>query len=426
MKRRKFIKNTSLTLSALPLYSATFQNQTYKIALIGCGWWGMNILREAMAYGRCKVVGLCDVDKKSIISVEAAVKKLKGDKPKLYGDFRELISREKPDIAIVATPDHWHALPAIMALQNGAHVFIEKPIGHTIGEGQAVLRAARLHNRKVQVGTHRRLSPHNIAAMDFLRSGKAGKIVQVKAFVNYQQGPGEPAPDTDPPEGLDWDMWVGPAPMRDYNAGIHPRGFRQFLDFANGTVADWGIHWFDQVLWWTEEKYPKNIFSHGNRYIRQDGADAPDTQLAIFEFESFTLEWEHKLVAGNLNEAHNVGCYFYGTEGTLHLGWRDGWTFYPKGKNKQTIHQEPTLHEPDHQNIKESWADFINAIEQDKLPASDIETGHLASNVSLLAIISYKMGRSIRWDGENEMIAGDEEANKLLRREYRGDWQYPG
>ena len=426
MKRRTFIKNTGLTISALPLYSATFQNQSYKIALVGCGWWGMNILREAMAYGRCKVAGLCDVDKNAATTARGEVEKLNGDKPKIYGDFRELISREKPDITIVATPDHWHALPAIMAMENGAHVFIEKPIGHTIGEGQAVLRAARLHDRKVQVGTHRRLSPHNISAMEFLRSGKAGKIIQVKAFVNYQQGAGTPAPDSDPPKGLDWDMWIGPAPWRDYNPGIHPRGFRQFLDFANGTVADWGIHWFDQVLWWTEEKYPRNVFSHGNRYIRQDGSDAPDTQLAIFEFESFTLEWEHKLCAGNLNEAHNVGCYFYGTEGTLHLGWRDGWTFYPKNKNKEKVHQNPTLHAPDHQNIKESWADFILAIEQNKLPASDIETGHLASNISLLSMISCKLGRSIQWDGENEMIASDAEANKLLRREYRGDWQYPG
>ena len=220
-------------------------------------------------------------------------------------------------------------------------------------------------------------------------------------------------------------MWLGPAPLRDYNPRIHPKGFRQYLDFANGTMADWGIHWFDQVLWWTEEKYPKNIYSYGNRYIKQDGSDAPDTQLAIFQFESFTLEWEHKLCAGNLNEAHNVGCYFYGTEGTLHLGWLDGWTFYPKGKNKNTIKAEPVLHDPDHQNIKECWADFIRAIEQNKLPVCDIEAGHLASNISLLGMISYKLGRSIAWDGENETIPNDPEANKLLSRSYRGGWEYP-
>ena len=183
-----------MTISALPLYSATFQNQVYKVALIGCGWWGMNILREAIAHGHCRVVGLCDVDRKSLVAAKEEVERLNGNNPKIYGDYRELINLEKPDITIVATPDHWHALPAIMAIQNGAHVYIEKPIGHTIGEGQAVLKTARTHNRKVQVGTHRRLSPHNISAMEFLRSGKAGKIVQVKAFVNYQQGPGISAP----------------------------------------------------------------------------------------------------------------------------------------------------------------------------------------------------------------------------------------
>ncbi|MDN5212732.1 Gfo/Idh/MocA family oxidoreductase [Fulvivirgaceae bacterium BMA12] len=425
MRRRTFIKNTGLAISALPLYSATFQNQTYKVALIGCGWWGMNILREAIAYGQCRVVGLCDVDQKSMVAAKEEVGRLNGNTPKIYGDYRELITREKPDIAIVATPDHWHALPAIMAIKNGAHVYIEKPIGHTIGEGQAVLKAARTYDRKVQVGTHRRLSSHNISAMEFLRSGKAGKIVQVKAFVNYQQGPGISAPDSDPPEGLDWNMWLGPAPERNYNPRIHPKGFRQYLDFANGTMADWGIHWFDQVLWWTEEKSPKHIYSYGDRYIKQDGSDAPDTQLAIFQFESFTLEWEHKLCTGNLNEAHNVGCYFYGTEGTLHLGWLDGWTFYPKGKSKSTLTTKPVLHDPDHQNIKECWADFIQAIAQDNLPVCDIETGHLASNISLLGMISYKLGRSIVWDGEREIVPDDPEANKLLSRQYRGAWEYP-
>jgi predicted dehydrogenase len=425
MKRRSFIKNSSISLSALPLLPALQKFKTYRIALIGCGWWGMNILREAIAYGNCKIIGLCDVDKNALESAKTAVQQLSNHQPKTYEDYRELINSEQPDIAIIGTPDHWHALPAIFAIKNGAHVYLEKPIGHTIGEGRAILNAARKYGKTVQIGTHRRVSPHNITAMDFLKSGMVGKIHQVKCFVNYGQNAGKVIPDSAPPKGLNWDLWLGPAPYRPYNPKIHPKGFRQFLDFANGQIGDWGIHWFDQVLWWTEEKYPKTVYSTGSRYVKTDNTDAPDTQLALYQFEDFTLEWEHKLCAPNSNEKHNVGCYFYGTKGTFHLGWLDGWSFYPRNKNASPIHQKPTLHTPDHQNIKELWADFIRSIEKGKRPACDIEKGHLATNISHLGMISYKLGRSIHWDGEKDRFINDVEADKLLVREYRGEWEYP-
>ena len=213
--------------------------------------------------------------------------------------------------------------------------------------------------------------------------------------------------------------------MRAYNKQIHPRGFRQYLNFANGTMADWGIHWFDQVLWWSEEKYPKKVFSSGARFVRNDRSDAPDTQMAIYEFEQFTLTWEHKLCAPNAYTDHDVGCFFYGSEGTLHLGWRDGWTFYPKNKKSPIIHEKPVLHEPDDQNIRELWADLIQSIETGKRPVCDIQIGHRSTNISLLGMLSYKLGRSVQWDGEKELCVDDAEANKLLTREYRGEWKYP-
>ena len=425
MKRRSFIKDTGLIVSAAPFIVPFTKNKKYNLALIGCGWWGMNILREAIAHGACKVVALCDVDESALNKALGEVKQLNGDNPKRYKDFREMIARERPEITIVGTPDHWHALPAIEAISRGSHVYLEKPIGHTIGEGKAILKAARENDRVVQIGTHRRVSPHNISAMEFLKSGKAGRVSQVKAFINYGQGPGESVPDEEPPAGLDWDFWVGPAAMRAYNKQIHPRGFRQYLNFANGTMADWGIHWFDQVLWWSEEKYPKKVFSSGARFVRNDRSDAPDTQMAIYEFEQFTLTWEHKLCAPNAYTDHDVGCFFYGSEGTLHLGWRDGWTFYPKNKKSPIIHEKPVLHEPDDQNIRELWADLIQSIETGKRPVCDIQIGHRSTNISLLGMLSYKLGRSVQWDGEKELCVDDAEANKLLTREYRGEWKYP-
>ncbi|MBM4018198.1 MAG: Gfo/Idh/MocA family oxidoreductase [Planctomycetes bacterium] len=427
MTRRNFLAAAAAgaALAGPAVHGAEKAGRKHRTALIGTGWWGMNILNVAAESGHCQVVAMCDVDENQLNPAAAAIQKKTGDTPKKYKDFRELLDREKPGIAIVATPDHWHPLAMIAAVKAGAHVYVEKPIGHTAGEGRAMVKAARDAGRVVQVGTHRRVSPHNVSAHQFLLDGKCGKVGMVRAFVHYAGGPGQKDPDSDPPAGLDWDFWCGPAPLRPFNKRIHPRGFRQFLDYANGQLGDWGIHWMDQILWWTEEKHPKIVSSVGGRFIKQDNTDAPDTQVVQYKFESFVVEWEHRQYAANAAEKHNIGCYFYGTEGTLHLGWQDGWTFYPLKKGAAPIHVEPQLNKPDDQNIKELWDDFLRAIENSARPVCDIEIGHRSTNMSLLGMLSWKLGRSVQWDGEKEQIIGDPEASKLLRRQYRAPWKYP-
>jgi len=442
--RRHFLAASAaagLSLAAPAVHTAE-RNKRYKTALIGSGWWGTNILCEAMAAGESKVVALCDVDQRQIAQTMAVVEKLSGDKPRKYGDFRKLLDREKPEIAIVATPDHWHPLCMIAAVRAGAHVYVEKPISHTVREGRAMVQAARQSGRVVQVGTHRRVSPHNVSGREFIRSGKLGKIGMVRAFVHYGGGPEKPRKNVEPPKTLDWEMWCGPAPKRPYNGdpdnpwggGIHPRGFRQYLDYANGTLGDWGIHWMDQILWITGEKYPKRVFSVGGRPIKgpailnpeEQTSDAPDHQLATYQFDSFDVTWEHRQFAGNNAEkGESVGCYFYGEKGTFHMGWQKGWTFYPVNPGEPTIHKDPQLHQPDDQNIKELWADFLRAIKTGQKPVCDIEEIYYSTNVALLGMLSYKLGRSIQWDGRKEEIVGDPEANQFLKRDYRGPWAYP-
>lgn len=439
MHRSDFLKTAALgtagtLLLPTPLASATpfiyhRPAQKRRVALVGSGWWGMNILRCAMKAGEAQVVALCDVDKAQVRKAADEVNKLSSDRPKLYGDFRELLATEKPDIVIVATPDHWHPLIAIAAMQAGAHVYVEKPIGHTINEGKAMVRVARQTGRVCQVGTHRRVSPHNVSGMDFLKSGKAGQIGMVRAFVSYGGGAGQKVADAEPPKDLNWDMWCGPAPMQPYNPTIHPRGFRNYLNYANGTLGDWGIHWLDQILWWTEEKAPRKVYSTGGRAIRRDSTDAPDHQVATYEFENFTAIWEHRQFGGNNAEKTHpqqaVGCYFYGTEGTFHMGWVDGWTFYPADAKKAVIHQDAQLDKPDDQNIMTLWLDFLDAIQTNRRPVCDIETGHRSTNMALLGMLSMKLGRSVAWNGDTQTIADDPEANALLSRAYRGEWQYP-
>ena len=425
--RRGFFAATTAAGMAFgaPAVLGADKDKKYRTALVGCGWWGMNILRTAIAAGRSQVVGMCDVDRNQIDPAAAEVEKLTGATPKKYGDFREMLDEQKPEIVIVATPDHWHPLCAIAAVKSGAHVYVEKPISHTILEGSAMVKAARDAGRTVQIGTHRRVSPHNMSAIKFLKEGKAGKISMVRAFVHYPGGPGTFEPDSDPPEGLDWDFWCGPAPLVPFNKRLHPKGFRYFSNFANGMLGDWGIHWIDQILWWTEEKAPKAVYSTGARHVMQDNSDLPDTQIATFEFDSFTATWEHRRCAGAFAEKHNIGLCFYGTEGTVHIGWLDGWTFYPRNSGKKGIHENPQLHDPDKQNIPELWANFLSSIESGNRPICDIEVGHRSTTMSLLGMLSLKLGRSVRWDGDKEQILGDPEANALLRRDYRAPWVYP-
>src|SRR3982751_6514651 len=231
LNRRGFIQSSvaaRLWFSIKTLRRA--ENVKCGSARVSSGCWGMNILREAMRAGASRVIALCDVDDNQLKPAAEAVERLAGERPKRYRDYRELLATEKPEIVIVATPDHWHPLITIAAVGAGAHVYVEKPIGHTVNEGRAMVKAARDHDRVVQVGTHRRVSPHNVSGMKFLKEGKAGKISMVRAFVHYAGDAGTPTPDSEPPKGLDWDMWCGPAPLRPFNKAIHPKGFRQFLD----------------------------------------------------------------------------------------------------------------------------------------------------------------------------------------------------
>lgn len=435
MNRRQFLTTTAaapLILSAGPFVRAQ-TGRKYRTALVGSGWWGMNILREAVAAGQSTVVGLCDVDPRALASSTDEIGDSTGDKPKKYQDFRELLDQEKPEIVIIATPDHWHALLAIASLKAGAHVFVEKPTGHTIHESRAMVKAARDSGRIVQVGLHRRIGPHHVSGMKFLKEGGAGKIGMVRMFAHSGGGPEKPTLNSTPPKGMNWDLYCGPAPMRPFNTKIHPGGWRNFLDFGNGILGDWGVHWLDQVLWWTEEKFPKRVYSTGGRPIygapinneREQTTDAPDSQVAVYEFDSFTAVWEHRRFADNPTEKHKVGCYFYGSKGTLHMGWRDGWTFYPANAKGQVTHENAQLQEPDGHNIKLLWADFLKSIETRQPPAADIERAHRSTTAVLLGMLSLKLGRSVAWDGQKEEVIGDADASALLERKYRAPWEYP-
>ncbi len=430
MNRRQFITAAASATFAAPIILGAEKAKKYRTALIGSGWWGKTITEMALQSGTVDMIAVCDVDQSMVDSAVALIEEKASSTPKKYKDYRELLEKEKPEICIVATPDHWHPLICIACCDAGAHVYVEKPVGHTILEGRAMVNAARRNDRIVQVGTHRRVTPHGISAYKFLTSGGAGKIGMVRAFVSGAAGAGQPdeiIPDQQPPEGLNWDMWCGPAPYRPYNPALHPLKWRQFLDYANGQLGDW-VHWTDQIMWVIgDDRHPTTVSAVGGIYNRDPKAlaDAPDTLDVHWEFDDLIATWEHRQYAGNNNEKARIGCYFYGTKGVCHVGWGDGWTFYPLDEKEKQIHEDAKLHRPGGQNVPELWANFIDAIEKKHRPVCDIEIGHHSTTMSLLGMLSYKLGRSIEWDGQKELCPGDDEANKLLKRQYRKPWLYP-
>ncbi len=434
--RRRFLRQAAMAgtaFAAAPFLRAADPTRRFRTVLIGCGWWGKNILREAIASKRVQVVGLCDVDTATREVAAEQVNDLNGDRPKTYNDYRELLEKEKPEIVIIATPDHWHALQTIAAARAGAHVFVEKPTGHTVNESRAMLRAARDGGRVVQVGLHRRIGPHHVSGMKFLKSGAVGDVGMVRIFAHGGGGRERPTPNATAPDGMDWNLWCGPAPLRPFNPRLHPGGWRNFLDYGNGTLGDWGVHWLDQVLLWSGEKYPRRVFSTGGRPIAGPAVndatgqttDAPDHQVAVYDFESFSCVWEHRKFAENNAEKHRIGAYFYGTKGTLHIGWQDGWTFHPSDSKAAVVHEDSQLQQPDGHNLKLLWADFLAAIEDGKPAVAGIEIAHRSSVLPLLGMISWRTGRSVTWDGDKERIVGDPEADAMLSRPYRGPWVYP-
>src|ERR1700730_901337 len=298
MNRREFLQaSAGLALSASGGFAAEFADRKPpRIGLIGCGWYGKADLFRLIQVAPVEVVSLCDVDKNMLAEAAGmvAVRQASKKKPRLYGDYRDMLKEKDLDLVLVATPDHWHALAMIAAVEAGADVYVQKPISVDVIEGQAMLAASRRTNRVVQVGTQRRSTPHLVEARDtIVKEGKLGKIGLVEVYCYYHMRSGENPPDTSPPEYLDYEMWTGPAPMRPYNKLVHPRSWRAFMEYSNGIMGDMCIHFLDCVRWMLDLGWPKRIASTGGILVdKKSKANIPDTQNATFDFGDLDIVWQ--------------------------------------------------------------------------------------------------------------------------------------
>src|SRR3954469_2700690 len=324
MNRREFLQAgaAGLALSSMGGYAAEFADQKAKrVGLIGPGWYGKADLFRLIQVAPVEVVSLCDVDKRMLADAAemVATRQVSRKKPRTYGDYREMLKEKDLDIVLIATPDHWHPLAMIAAVEAGADVYVEKPISVDVTEAQAMLAAARKHRRGVQVGTQRRSTPHLIEARErIVREGKLGKVGLVEIYCYYHMRARGTPPDTAPPDYLDWEMWTGPAPMRPYNPIAHPRGWRAFTEYGNGIVGDMCIHMLDMVRWMLGLGWPRRISSSGGIFVdRGTKANISDTQEVTFDFGDLTVIWQHRTWGAPVDPKYPWDATFYGDKGTL-------------------------------------------------------------------------------------------------------------
>jgi predicted dehydrogenase len=375
-------------------------------------------------------------DAADMVAVRQASKK----KPRTYGDYRKMLAEKDLDAVLVGTPDHWHALPAIAAMQAGADVWCQKPISVDIVEGQAMLAAARKYKRVVQIGTQRRSTPHLIDARDkVIREGKLGKVGLVELYCYYHMRAESNPPDIAPPENLDYEMWTGPAPLRPYNELVHPRRWRAFMEYGNGIMGDMCIHMFDMARWMLDLGWPKRISSSGGILVSKGSkANIADTQTATFEYDDLKVIWQHRSWGDAPDPKYPWGATFYGDKGTLKASVMS-YDFTPSAKGAQPIHQDVTYEleqfpedktEKDLEKhcapaIRGHMQDFLKAIASRGKPVADIEQGHISTASCILANHAMTLGRTLTWDPAKQRVIGDDEANRLLQRKYRNPWTHP-
>jgi predicted dehydrogenase len=430
--RRDFVKTLAIGAAALAPAARSHArtvaaNERLGIGMIGMGQMARGHLENLLAEPDAEVRALCDVYEPNL---RWAAQKAPG--ARTYGDFREILDRDDIDAVVVATPDHWHALPTVMACAAGKDVYVEKPTAVAIAESRKMVEAARRHDRIVQVGTQQRSGPHFKYAVQLVRDGVLGEVTFVRTW-NYgnalPDGIGNP-PDGTPPEGLDWDVWLGPAPKVPFNEnrfGVslddeleYQRwaSFRNFWDYAGGMMTDWGVHLLDIVQWALDVDAPETVSTHGGKLVLEDNRETPDTLQATYRYPGFVCTYENRECNGFPLDGHGYGIYFHGTEATMFLD-RGGFQIFPEGKDDGVPMQAQSLGESHARHMR----NFLDCVKSRATPVSEMEVGHRSTSTAMLGNIAYRTGRQLTWDRKSETIVGDAEASKLLDRAYRAPWK---
>ena len=444
ISRRRFLQTAtaSLALSALGADALDIVGKPRRVGLIGCGWYGKSDLMRLLQVAPVEVVSVCDVDKNMLKEGAdwAAQRQPSKKTPRTYSDYREMLKEKDLDLVIIGTPDHWHALQMIAAVEAGADVYVQKPISTDISEGEAMVAAARKHNRVVQVGTQRKSTPHLIdAKAKVIDAGLLGKIGHVEMCCYFHMR-ANGNPDVQPvPESLDYEMWTGPAPLRPYDGLPHRRWWRTFMEYGNGIMGDMCVHMLDTARWMLDLGWPTRVTSAGGIIVQKDGkSNISDTQTATFEYPAFNCVWTHRTWGLPTDPDYPWALFIHGEKGTLKASTMRA-DFIPHDRNAKPIHFDCVFEKeqyPEDNTEKDielnvapatrrHMLDFLAAVDKRSRPIADIEQGHISTAACILANLAMQTGRPLRYDPKQQQIIGDAEATALLKRPYRAPWQHP-
>lgn len=431
--RRIFLKNTALTTAGIAMGSTISgvmagcaPSDRINVGLIGCNGMGFADLSEFLKHRQVECIALCDIDESVLNKRAADVEKMRGKKPaNLYKDWRKLIDNKEINLVIIGTPDHWHCLQMVAACEAGKDVYCEKPMGRTIEECNIMIKAAKKNKTIVQVGQWQRSDPHWLAAVDFIRSGKLGKIRLVRVYSYQGWNQSIPVqPDEATPPGVDYDMWLGPAPSRPFNRNRFHFTFRWFWDYAGGLMTDWGVHLLDFALFGMDVTAPKSIMAMGGKYgYPDDACETPDSLQTIYEFDKFNVMWDHAIGINDGGYGRNAVLGFVGENGTLVVD-RGGWEVIPEVENKVVRMEAVPWKNGTGEGLKNHVKNHLDCIanrNQNTNVTVDI-AGHIAK-FSALGNIAYRTGSKLVWDGTK--FTNNEDANKYLIPAYRDPWKLP-
>ncbi len=442
--RRKFLQRTAMATAGLSLpgylaanpFAAPFKkvaaNDRINVGLIGCKGMGWSNMSAHFKIPEIECIALADIDQSVLDERTAGVKEASGNAPKQYKDYRKMLENKDIDVVIIGTPDHWHCLNLIDSCEAGKHVYVEKPLANSIEECQLMVKAANRYDKIVQVGQWQRSGPHYDDAINYVKSGDLGQIRLVKCWA-YQgwMTPVPVKPDEKAPSGVDYAMWLGPAPKRAFNENRFHFNFRWFWDYAGGLMTDWGVHEIDIALYAMGATAPKSVIASGGKFAYPDDAsETPDTLQTVYEYDGFNMLWEHATGIDGGNYGRNEGIAFIGNNGTLVVD-RKGWEVIPEREKDGDDWVEKVERMPVREAAgnaldihAKNFIDAVKANDKNKLNCG-IETGSIAAINAHMGNIAYKTGKKIYWNEAGNQFKDNPEANELMQANYHNGWKLP-
>ncbi|MBM1105485.1 Gfo/Idh/MocA family oxidoreductase [Aurantibacter crassamenti] len=437
--RRKFIKKSSMAFlagSILPQFSAKSYsqiigaNERINASVMGVNSRGNALAQNFASQNNCDVVHVCDVDTRAITKCVTALKDRQSNKVKTYTDFRKSLESKDVDVLVIAAPDHWHAPASLLAMQADKHVYVEKPCSHNPNEGEILVEAAKKYNKIVQMGNQRRSWPNVIAGINALKNGEIGNVYFGKGWYTNNRASIGIGKETAVPEWLDWELWQGPAPRKNFKDNLVHYNWHWHWHWGTGEALNNGTHMVDLLRWGMNAEFPTKVSSSGGRYRYQDDWETPDTQVINLDFDNNTsMSWEGRSCNGKPIEGSSVGVMFYGDNGSLLIPGGDSYTLFDlKGKIVREVKPSEVIDPRNKSNPAEKLdalhiQNMFEGIRNGGNLNADVDSGHKSTLLVQLGNIAQRVGQSLNIDKANGHIINNTDAQKLWSRQYENGWE---